>query len=98
MALLLRVVVEARDSNQVAGRLVALDQVAEPAPGGRRWARGGRNIQDMLERLPRIAIADVKVGDTILVSSTRAQTLRDYGDHFGERRRHSPDHPRAAAK
>jgi hypothetical protein len=25
----------------------------------------------MLERLPRIAIADVKVGDTILVSSTK---------------------------
>ena len=29
------------------------------------------NIQDMLERLPTIAIADVKVGDTIIVSSTK---------------------------
>ena len=32
---------------------------------------GGMNIQDMLERLPTIAIADVKVGDTIIVSSTK---------------------------
>jgi hypothetical protein len=29
------------------------------------------NIQDMLERLPTIGIADVKVGDTIIVSSTK---------------------------
>ena len=35
-------------------------------PGG-----GGMNIQDMLERLPTIALADVKVGDTIIVSSTK---------------------------
>jgi hypothetical protein len=32
---------------------------------------GGFNIQDMLERLPTITIADVKVGDTIIVSSTK---------------------------
>jgi co-chaperonin GroES (HSP10) len=32
---------------------------------------GGPNMQDMLERLPTIAIADVKVGDTIIVSSTK---------------------------
>jgi hypothetical protein len=32
---------------------------------------GGGNIQEMLERLPTIALADVKVGDTIIVSSTR---------------------------
>ena len=32
---------------------------------------GGMNMQDMLERLPTIAIADVKVGDTIIVSSTK---------------------------
>lgn len=37
-----------------------------PGRGG-----GGMNIQDMLERLPTIAIADVKVGDTIIVSSTK---------------------------
>jgi hypothetical protein len=36
-------------------------------PGG----RGGFNINDMLERLPTISIADVKVGDTIIVSSTQ---------------------------
>jgi hypothetical protein len=38
-------------------------------PGGRPG--GGPNINDMLERLPTIAIADVKVGDTIIVSSTQ---------------------------
>jgi hypothetical protein len=36
-------------------------------PGG----RGNFNINEMLERLPTIAIADVKVGDTIIVSSTQ---------------------------
>jgi len=32
---------------------------------------GGFNINDMLERLPTVTIADVKVGDTIIVSSTQ---------------------------
>lgn len=36
-------------------------------PGG----RPGFNINDMLERLPTIPLADVKVGDTIIVSSTQ---------------------------
>jgi co-chaperonin GroES (HSP10) len=43
-------------------------------PGGGPGARaggGGVNVQDMLERLPTIAIAEVKVGDTIIVSSTK---------------------------
>jgi preprotein translocase subunit YajC len=41
-------------------------------PGGLGGGRmGGVNIQEMLERLPTIAIADVKVGDTIIVSSTK---------------------------
>jgi len=39
-------------------------------PGG-GGGRGGANMQEMLERLPTIAIADVKVGDTIIVSSTK---------------------------
>jgi len=40
--------------------------------GGQGGGRGGGpNMQDMLERLPVIAIADVKVGDTIIVSSTK---------------------------
>ncbi|HKB66036.1 MAG TPA: hypothetical protein VKC61_09290 [Pyrinomonadaceae bacterium] len=39
-----------------------------PGGGGRG---GGMNMQEMLERLPTIAIADVKVGDTIIVSSTK---------------------------
>lgn len=39
------------------------------APGGRPG--GGFNINDMLERLPVISVADVKVGDTIIVSSTQ---------------------------
>jgi len=38
------------------------------APGG---GPRGFNIQDMLERLPTISLADVKTGDTIIVSSTR---------------------------
>jgi hypothetical protein len=40
-------------------------------PGPGRGGGGGMNIQDMLERLPTIALADVKVGDTIIVSSTK---------------------------
>ena len=39
-------------------------------PGGPRPG-GGFNINEMLERLPTISIADVKVGDTIIVSSTQ---------------------------
>jgi hypothetical protein len=39
-------------------------------PGGGRPG-GGLNIQDILERLPTISIADVKAGDTIIVSSTK---------------------------
>lgn len=38
-------------------------------PGGR--AGGGFNINEMLERLPTISIAEVKVGETIIVSSTQ---------------------------
>lgn len=40
-------------------------------PGGGGPGGPGRNINDMLERLPTISIADVKVGDTIIVSSTQ---------------------------
>ena len=29
------------------------------------------NVQDLIERLPAITVADVKVGDTIIVSSTK---------------------------
>jgi co-chaperonin GroES (HSP10) len=39
--------------------------------GGRPGGGGGMNIQDMLERLPTTTLADVKVGDTIIVSSTK---------------------------
>jgi hypothetical protein len=39
--------------------------------GGMRMGGGGGNMQEMLERLPTIAIADVKVGDTVIVSSTK---------------------------
>ncbi|MBA3515271.1 MAG: hypothetical protein H0T77_12955 [Pyrinomonadaceae bacterium] len=44
-----------------------------PGPGGRgfRGSGGSLNIQEMLERLPTIALAEVKVGDTIIVSSTK---------------------------
>lgn len=48
-------------------------QSGQGGPGGavRMGGGGGMNIQDMLERLPTIALADVKVGDTIIVSSTK---------------------------
>jgi hypothetical protein len=49
-------------------------QGAGPGAGqgaGQGGGRGGMNMQDMLERLPTIAITDVKVGDTIIVSSTK---------------------------
>jgi hypothetical protein len=39
--------------------------------GGPSGPRPGFNINEMLERLPTISIADVKVGDTIIVSSTQ---------------------------
>jgi hypothetical protein len=42
-----------------------------PGAGGPGGGRPGFNINDMLERLPTISIADVKVGDTIIVSSTQ---------------------------
>jgi hypothetical protein len=41
---------------------------ARPQGGG---PGRGFNINDMLERLPVISVADVKVGDTIIVSSTQ---------------------------
>ena len=41
-----------------------------PGGGGPGGGRPGFNINDMLERLPTISVADVKVGDTIIVSST----------------------------
>jgi hypothetical protein len=42
-----------------------------PGTGGGMRIGGGVNVQDMIERLPTISIADVKVGDTIIVSSTK---------------------------
>jgi hypothetical protein len=52
---------------------------AQRNPGGPGGAGGGRpggggggfNINDMLERLPTVSIADIKAGDTIMVSSTQ---------------------------
>jgi hypothetical protein len=41
-----------------------------PTAGGPRGG-GGFNVQEMLERLPTITIADLKAGDTIIVSSTK---------------------------
>jgi hypothetical protein len=43
-----------------------------PGSGGMRpGGGGGPNLDAMLERLPTIALADVKAGDTIIVSSTK---------------------------
>jgi hypothetical protein len=51
-------------------------QSGRPPGGGgggmfRAGGGGSFNIQDMLERLPAISVADIKVGDTIIVSSTK---------------------------
>lgn len=46
-------------------------QGAVGGPGnGPRAGGGGMNIQAMLDQLPTISLADLKVGDTIIVSST----------------------------
>jgi hypothetical protein len=57
---------QAQGQGQPAG--AARPQGPGGGPGG---PRGGFNINEMLERLPTISIADVKVGDTIIVSSTQ---------------------------
>src|SRR5262245_90963 len=43
-----------------------------PGPGGGEPRRmgGGGDLQDMLERMPPLALADIKAGDVIAVSST----------------------------
>jgi Cu/Ag efflux protein CusF len=56
---------------QVQGGAPAHPQGGGPGGGGPGGGRPGFNINDMLERLPTITIADVKVGDTIIVSSTQ---------------------------
>lgn len=53
------------------GAPAAGGQSGAAASGPRMGAGGGVNIQDMLERLPTISAAEVKVGDTIIVSSTQ---------------------------
>ncbi len=57
-----------------AGAAPAGGQAGAPGggPGGARMGGGGgMNIQEMLERLPTVTLADIKVGDTIIVSSTK---------------------------
>lgn len=41
------------------------------APGGGPGRGGGFNVQEMLERLPTVTLADVKPGEMIIVSSTK---------------------------
>lgn len=56
---------------QAQGAAPARPQGGGPGAGGPGGGRPGFNINDMLDRLPTISIADVKVGDTIIVSSTQ---------------------------
>jgi hypothetical protein len=58
-------------SQQAQGGAPARPQGGAPGAGGPGGGRPGFNINDMLDRLPTISIADVKVGDTIIVSSTQ---------------------------
>jgi Cu/Ag efflux protein CusF len=55
---------------QAQGQPQARPQGGPGGPGG-PGGRPGLNINEMLERLPTISLADVKVGDTIIVSSTQ---------------------------
>ncbi len=48
-------------------------QTGQAGPGGGRPGGGGRDLDEMLERLPVITIADLKVGEAIAVSSIPAQ-------------------------
>jgi hypothetical protein len=56
---------------QAQGNGAQRPQGGGPGGPGGPGGRPGFNINDMLERLPTISIADVKVGDTIIVSSTQ---------------------------
>jgi Cu/Ag efflux protein CusF len=56
---------------QAAGPGPGAGAAGPGAGGGMRMGGGGMNVQEMLERLPTIALSEVKVGDTIIVSSTR---------------------------
>lgn len=42
-----------------------------PQGGGMRGGGAGMNMADLLERLPTISINDLKVGDTVIMSSTQ---------------------------
>ncbi len=55
---------------QTAASGASAPQSGSPGAGG-PGMRGGGGIQELIERLPTIAISDLKVGDTIIVSSTK---------------------------
>lgn len=58
-------------STQAGGRPQGAGAGPGTGPGnGPRAGGGGMNIQAMLDQLPTISLADLKVGDTIIVSST----------------------------
>lgn len=56
-------------ASEMGAMMGGMGRGGQGGPGGRPG--GGFNINDMLERLPTISLADVKVGDTIIVSSTQ---------------------------
>ena len=58
-------------SGQAGGQQGARPQGPGAGGPGGPGGRPGFNINEMLERLPVISAADVKVGDTIIVSSTQ---------------------------
>jgi hypothetical protein len=43
---------------------------AGPGPGGRRRMGGGMDVQEMLERMPAVTVAELKPGEMVIVSST----------------------------
>jgi len=60
-----------RPAGSPAGAAQTPGGAGAPAGGTRMGGGGSVNIPEMLERLPTISAADVKVGDTIIVSSTQ---------------------------
>ena len=63
----------AQGQKQGAGQVAQTQKPAQGAPGGPQGGGmrggGGGNMADLLERLPIISIADLKVGDMIIMSS-----------------------------
>ena len=57
--------------NAAGGQAAGGPPQGRSGAGGPMRSGGGFNIQEMMERLPTVSLADVKVGEMIVVSSTK---------------------------